>query len=360
MIADRKGLFDMHSTARKLALSLLLSGALLTPGALAQGSKAAAESLFQAAKQLMVDKKYAEACPKLVESQRLDPSPGTQLNLARCYEGLGKTASAWAEYKGAAVLAHQLGQKEREDGARDLANQLEPKLSKLTIQAAATPGLVVKSDGVEIGAASFGIAISVDPGEHVIEASAPGYETWTGKVVIGPNADSKTASVPALVKKPEAPATTATATATAAVTAAPTVNPTGAATSEPVPPQGSSTLRTVSYVLMGAGVVGLGVGAAMGGLAASDVSTARSDKTLCPDNLCTPKGRALVNDASTKALVSTITLPAGLVLAGAGVVLYFVGAPSAPKKGQTGTLRGVAVTPFVGPDGGAVSITGKF
>lgn len=349
----------MCSTARKLALSLLLTGALLTPGALAQGSKAAAESLFQAAKQLMADKKFAEACPKLVESQRLDPSPGTQLNLARCYEGLGKTASAWAEYKGAAVLAHQLGQKEREDGARDLANQLEPKLSKLTIQAAATPGLVVKSDGVEVGAATFGIAISVDPGEHVIEASAPGYETWTGKVVVGPNADSKTASVPALVKKPEV-APTATATATASVTAAPTVAPTGAATSVPVPPQGSSSLRTVSYVLMGAGVVGLGVGAAMGGLAASDVGTARSDKTLCPDNLCTPKGRALVNDASTKALVSTIALPVGLVAAGAGVVLYFVSAPSAPKKGQTGTLRSVAVAPFVGPDGGAMSVSGQF
>ncbi|MEZ4293500.1 MAG: hypothetical protein R3B70_00875 [Polyangiaceae bacterium] len=63
----------------------------------------------------MGEKKYAEACPKFAESQKLDPSPGTQLNLARCYESLGKTASAFTEYKEAAVLAGQLGQ-DREQG----------------------------------------------------------------------------------------------------------------------------------------------------------------------------------------------------------------------------------------------------
>ncbi len=351
---------------RKMALALLLGGAALLPhGAHAQGAKAAAESLFQAAKQLMADKKFAEACPKLAESQRLDPSPGTQLNLARCYEGLGKTASAWAEYKGAAVLAHQLGQKDREDGARDLARELEPKLSKLTIVAAATPGLVVKSDGIEIGAASFGTALSVDPGEHVIEASAPGYEPWRVTVTIGPNADAKTASVPVLVKKPEAPVPAETASAAGAPTSAPTATATSAAsataTSGGAPPEGGSGgMRTASYVLMGAGVVGIGVGAVMGGLAMGDVGTARSDATLCPDNLCSPKGRALVNEASTKALVSSVALPVGLAAAGAGVVLYILGGPSAAKKGQAAPVRAVAISPFVGPGGGAVSISGRF
>src|SRR5262245_41248205 len=237
---------------RKLLLGTLLlaSAGLLSLDAPAQNAKTAAESLFQAAKQLMADKKFAEACPKLVESQRLEPSPGTQLNLARCYEGLGKTASAWAEYKGAAVLAQQLGQKDREKGARDLADALQPKLSKLTVQAAATPGLVVKSDGVEIGAASFGTALFVDPGEHLVEASAPGYEPWSTKIVVGPNADSKTASVPPLVKKPEAvPTATATATGIApTATATATAPPTATATTLPTAtPEGSNSMRLASY-----------------------------------------------------------------------------------------------------------------
>lgn len=362
----------MTAEKKLLATALLIaSAALYSPAAPAQNTKAVAESLFQAAKKLMADKKYADACPKFAESQKLDPAPGTLLNLARCYEAMGKTASAWAEYKAAAALAGQLGQKDREDGARELAQKLEPKLSKLTINAAATPGLVVKSDGLEIGAATFGTALSIDPGEHVIEATAPGHEPWTAKVVVGPNGDAKTTSIPPLVKKAE-PGPLPTATATAAVTVAPTA-PTATATATPTttvtappsstsdspPPEGSNSMRTASYVLMGAGLVGIGVGAVFGGLAASDIGNATSDPTLCPDKVCTPAGRAVVDDASTKALISTIALPVGLAAAGAGVVLFFVSSPKSPQKGST-PGRSVAVAPVFGPDGAALSLRGRF
>ena len=68
--------------------------------------KAAAQVLFDEGRTLMDAERYGEACPKFAESLRLDAALGTQLNLARCYQLVGKTASAWILYLEAAALAN--------------------------------------------------------------------------------------------------------------------------------------------------------------------------------------------------------------------------------------------------------------
>src|SRR5687768_18046990 len=110
--------------------------ALPAPRAYAQRSvdnKAAAEALFDHAKRLHAAGRYAEACPKFAESQKLDAGVGTLLYLADCYEKIGQTASAWAGFREAAAAAKNAGQEEREKIARDRAAGLEPQLSRLTI-----------------------------------------------------------------------------------------------------------------------------------------------------------------------------------------------------------------------------------
>ena len=85
------------------------------------------------ARALMKAKNYAEACPKLAESQRLDPGIGTQFHLADCYENQGKLASAWATFLEVASLAAASNQPDREKAAKARAARLEPRLPRLTI-----------------------------------------------------------------------------------------------------------------------------------------------------------------------------------------------------------------------------------
>ena len=73
------------------ALVLAASLALVAAGrpALAQStSEKAAQQAFDEGMKLLDQGKTADACPKLEESQRLDPAMGTQFRLAECWEKL--------------------------------------------------------------------------------------------------------------------------------------------------------------------------------------------------------------------------------------------------------------------------------
>jgi hypothetical protein len=153
---------------------------LLPVAASAETSAATAHSLFLEARAAMEKGDYDTACPKLEESMRLDPAVGTQLNMADCYERVGKVGSAWAGFLDAASMAKSSHQPEREKLARTRAKALEPRLPKLLIDAdaSAEPGMEVLRDGAAVGSASWGSALVVDPGAHDIVASAPGKQSW--------------------------------------------------------------------------------------------------------------------------------------------------------------------------------------
>src|ERR1700677_768529 len=153
---------------------ILLLGMAWSPEARAQapgeGDKAAlAQGLYDAAAELIKAGKFAEACPKLEESQRLDPAMGTQFFLAGCYEKTGRPTSAWSLFLEVAGAAKAAGHTVRETTARARAAALEPRLPRLRIvvddATRALAGLEIRRDGVLVQAVAYGAPIPVDLGE---------------------------------------------------------------------------------------------------------------------------------------------------------------------------------------------------
>src|SRR5262249_47247009 len=121
--------------------------------------------------------KFAEACPKLLESYRIDPAIGTKFYLAECYEHIGRLASAWTYYLEVVDEAHREGAKDREKFATQRADALKPRLPRLVIKPAGdlrgVPGLAVQRDGMAVGEGMWDTPVPVDLGPHTIRATAP-------------------------------------------------------------------------------------------------------------------------------------------------------------------------------------------
>jgi hypothetical protein len=339
------------SRARAAAVAAIWLADASTCAARAPGSnEAAATALFDEGRKLMAEHRWAEACPKLAESERLAPSGGTLLNLADCYEHTGQTASAWAAWKDVASRANAAGKADVEKRALAKAAALEPTLAKLTIAVDAgsdVAGLDVKRDGVAVGHAEFGTAIPVDPGAHVVEAVAPKKKAFSAKVDVVPRQTDARVAI-ALEDEPQA-----------VTPPPPTVPQPGGPSGTPPPerPQtesgGGSGLKTVGLVTGAVGLVGLGVGAAFGFVAKS-----KNDQALEPQNcrtstLCTQAGLSLTDDAKRAATLSTVSFIAGGVLLAGGLTLWL----TAPSAQHTGSVR---VAPVVAQSYGGLAFDGAF
>ncbi len=338
----------MRRFAPWLLGSILLAAQLSAPRvARADASQsAAAQTLFEEGKKLVNAKKYAEACPKFAESQRLDPGAGTLLHLGNCYERLGMTASAWATFIDAAAAAKAQNRTDWAQNAKNRAADLEKKLSRLTINVGKTDGVEVRRDGVVVQEGTFGTAIAVDPGKHEIEATAPKKKTFTQVAIVKPDGDKVEITVPTLEDDPEA---IAAAKAAAQAKAPPT-------TTEPAPvaaSEGGSGMKIAGYVLAGAGVVGLGVGTWAGLTAKSKNDDA---KALCPvDGPCSNRAGVDASDAAkSRGTISTVAFIAGAALVAGGIVLIVI----APSSKETHTSFSVA--PSVAAGSGGLVAVGRF
>jgi tetratricopeptide (TPR) repeat protein len=235
-----------------------LATALCAPLALAQGTDPiASEALFQEGNRLFDAGNFAEACPKLAESYRLEPGTGTLLKLALCHEREGKLASAWTELNEALGRSKREGDSDREQYARERIDALQPRLSSLTIQIApelmTVPGLEVKRDDVALGKGSWNLRLPIDGGQHAIEVSAPGKQPHRQLIIIANEADAAEVSIRALQDSEQA-----TAPPLAERPSGPALEADTGADSDGAGAWGSWEWAGIATA--GAGVVGLGLG----------------------------------------------------------------------------------------------------
>jgi hypothetical protein len=310
---------------------------------------ATAQVLFDDGKRLMAQQRWAEACPKLQESQRLAPAIGTEFNLADCLEHQGRLASAWAAFLDVVDQTHKRGESQREAAARTRASALAPRLGKLTIQVPArAPGLEVLRDGEALPPEVWGVAVPVDAGDHRIEARAPGRVAWTATVHAA-DGGMATTTVPDLVPAPVTQAPTGS-TEAPAIPASPQPQP------QPQPQPASSPDHTASLIVLGSAVVLAGVGVA--GLLehASNVSNYNADPSCPSINTSTRPAQCnddvnAANTWNTVGIVGFVGSGAALV---AGVTLWLL-APSRPTA-STSSSGSFACMP--GP--GALACAGTF
>jgi hypothetical protein len=312
---------------RSLRITIVASALCLTAAtpSFAQSAtdEATSRTLFEEARKLMDQGKFAEACPKLEEGQRLAPGIGMKFNLAECYERSGKLASAWATFLDVASSARAAGQLEREKVARRRALALEPELLRLKVdvpQANKLEGLEVRRDGAMVGTGQWGTAIPADAGEHVITATAPGRKPLEVKVIVAGGAGYvANVEIPLLAIDP------ASRQKPTAVVAPPA--------------QRGGTQRTIGWITSAVGLVGVGVGVAFGIDAMSKFGN--SSQYCYPKNQCLPEGISYRNDARSAGNISTIAFIGGGAAVVAGLLIVLT-APSGEVR--TGWL-------VPGPDG---------
>lgn len=302
-----------------LILLTVLLESLLVSRVWAQGSSAEAVKLYEQADREMNARNFKDACPRLEEVVRLEPTAvGAHVRLAACYEGLGRTASAWSQWTRAEAVAQRENKPDRAAEARSHIAALEPRLAYVTTTVSPElkklPGLTIERDGVAIGKAQWDNAMPVDAGGHELTVTATGYNKARMRFVVP--ADGARVQV-----------------------TAPSISPDST----------TSWQYPVGITGMVAGGVGLALAGVFGGLALQANEESNAGPCTLATNRCTDEGLELREDAITFGDTSTALFVVGGVLAGTGIIIFLTspGLFDAATEGPRAAMR-------IGPSGGTL------
>ncbi len=327
---DRQGLAH-KARATLLGLALASVAATSTTAAFAD---ARADELFQEGRKAMKANDWPGALASLSQSYKLEPAPGTLLNVAECEMHVGKLAQALEHFKQVEIALPT--QDKRRGVAVERALSLASRVPRLVVKLAATApaGTEVYRGDTRL---EPGATVLVDPGPISLRVTAPGRRERALSVTAKENETTAVLAEPEALDGPAAPGPV------------PGLGPSPSRSPASSPPadsgvQASATpgngKRTAGFVIGGVGVASLGVGVVTGLMALGKASTV---KEHCDPNLaCDPQGVDAGSSGKTLSLVSTITVAAGLVGIGVGTFLVVT------SKGKSAPIT--AFAPVVSPE----------
>jgi hypothetical protein len=318
-------------------LGWLVVPALLCASPAVRAGSAEAEAAFRDGRKAVQAGDWVTACAKFAESERLEPAPGTLLNLADCEEHTGRLVSAH-EHFGVAASGFPRGDTRRTFALSHEA-QLDKRIVRLTLRLAASapPDAVVHRGDAIVPASALGSPMLVDPGALALVVVAPGHvdRAYTLTLHDGDQVEQT------LEAGEAAPAASPAPPVAAPSAPAPEVAPGAAA-----PPTHGQ--RTLGFVLGAVGVAGIATGAVTGLLALDRASTVKSH---CPDLACDSQGLSAASQGQWLAPTSTVAFIAGGAFVVAGAYFVFFGGNRSAS---------VAVAPAIGSQTGGAIVRGAF
>lgn len=328
------------TTSGRLILGSLVVGLALTARAAFADTHdpVTADALFREARELIKSKDYPAACPKLAESYRLEPAPGTLYNLAECEEKEGKIASSlqrWQSLVDLLTTSKKLTDP-RLPAARKHVEALTKRVPRLELQlrSSVPEGTIVLRDGVELRAASFGLQLPVEPGEHKVLVRAA-YRRDNVVSFSLQEGESKRIELDAGEPDGTEPRPVASAPTPAPTPAPP---PPPAVTSSPPPPPevpppvatAPGNRRTLGLVLGSVGAAAL-VGAGVTSVVLRGYRTKVEAHCDLGARQCDDEGYDAARSGTTLAPINLALWLVGAAGAGAGTYLYL----TAPQAAQT-------------------------
>jgi hypothetical protein len=273
---------------------------------------------------------WSRAKDRFRETLTIRASAKVLFSLAQAEQHLGQSASARADYARAAEEARAAGGEEDVIRNAEIAErEIEHRVPHVRVVVSGSSEATALLDERPV---AVGEILAIDPGTHQVKVTAPRMLPATVSVALG---DGQMLEVPIHLEAEPIPLVLAPPIRRAPIEAPPPLVP----ASPPRP------WKTVGLVAAGTGVVALAVGTGLAFVAKSKNDQSYTDG--CTMSVCTSTpGFQARNDALSLATAATVSLVAGGVLTGGGVLLWLFGPPA--KRSASATLTPVALAKGAG------------
>lgn len=306
-----------------------------------------ARANFQRALELEQARDYAGALKLFRQVGQVKLTPQVRYHIAACEENLGKMVAALGGYE--LALKHGQGMPpgflSEVQQSIDYLKQRIPTV--IVSRGEGAEAATIELDGVQLGSKSIGVEIPLDPGPHVLRATAPGYRDFEDTVTVSEGAREEISIELVPLPKAEQP---------------------------PAPPPKTEPealsvkgYGPLPFIVGGSGLVVAAVGGVLLGVSQGQASEAlrlcdgSSDcSNADPDDWA--DARSLYDSARTTEAIGWVGVGVGVAAVAVGTVLYVMdpGRKSEQARARRAAQAGVRVVPAAPGASAGLSLMGRF